>query len=93
MIKKWGNYKVLLSSKNYKIKILTLKPNSKTSLQLHNHRAEFWLLLDKKDKFCCRMIKQKEVHILINDTNEPLRVLEVQFGNKCIESDIERLNK
>jgi len=90
MNKKWGNYKVLLSNKNYKIKILTLKPHSKTSLQKHNHRAEFWLLLDKKDKFTCRIIKQKEIHTLINDTNKVLKVLEVQFGDKCIESDIER---
>ncbi len=64
MNKKWGNYKVLLSNKHYKIKILTLKPHSKTSYQKHNHRAEFWVVLNGEHKLNYQIINFKQLHQL-----------------------------
>ena len=29
-------------------------------------------------------------HQLINNTNEALKILEIQYGNECVEEDIER---
>lgn len=93
MNKKWGNYKVLLTGKNYKIKILTLKPHSKTSLQYHNKRAEFWVYLDSKCKYDSELILPKEIHQLKNETNKLMKVLEIQFGEQCVEKDIERISR
>lgn len=36
-------------------------------------------------------IKLKEWHKLCNETTEPLKLIEIQYGEACIEEDIERL--
>lgn len=36
-------------------------------------------------------ISDYEWHQLCNETDEPLKVIEIQYGSNCIESDIERL--
>lgn len=36
-------------------------------------------------------INQQEWHQLCNETEEPLRVVEIQYGERCEEQDIERL--
>lgn len=35
-------------------------------------------------------IPKNEWHQLANETNEPLKIVEIQYGNECIEEDIER---
>jgi cytidyltransferase-like protein len=35
-------------------------------------------------------IKQSEWHQLCNETDQPLRVVEIQYGENCVEEDIER---
>ena len=35
-------------------------------------------------------IGRKEWHQLVNKTNNPLKVIEIQFGEHCVEEDIER---
>ena len=35
-------------------------------------------------------INRTEWHKLCNETDQPLRVIEIQYGNSCIEEDIER---
>ena len=35
-------------------------------------------------------IKLKEWHKLSNETTEPLKIIEIQYGSKCVEEDIER---
>ena len=35
-------------------------------------------------------IDRGEWHQLCNETNQPLRVVEIQYGNACVEEDIER---
>lgn len=37
-------------------------------------------------------IKNKEYHQLSNETNEPLKIIEIQYGTNCIEEDIIRQN-
>lgn len=36
-------------------------------------------------------VPRTEWHQLCNETNEPLKIIEIQYGDKCIETDIERL--
>ena len=48
-------------------------------------------LLGNFDKFQHIHIKQQEWHQLCNETDHPLKVIEIQYGQNCVEEDIERL--
>ena len=48
-------------------------------------------LLGKFNKFQHIHIKQQEWHQLCNETEHPLKVIEIQYGQNCVEEDIERL--
>ena len=41
-------------------------------------------------KFDMLQIDIEEWHQLQNNTNQPLRIVEIQFGENCVEEDIER---
>lgn len=45
------------------------------------------VILNKHDEYC---ITTNEWHQLTNPNQEPLRVVEIQYGEQCIEEDIER---
>ena len=45
----------------------------------------------KRTKHHFFYIHEQEWHQLINETNEPLIIIEIQFGKDCNEEDIERL--
>jgi mannose-1-phosphate guanylyltransferase/mannose-6-phosphate isomerase len=98
----WGYYIVLDEGLNYKIKDLVVEPNQCLSLQIHEHRHEHWFIKEGRgtvvidgrahraeagDHFD---IFKGEWHQLINGTNKPLVVHEIQYGGKCDEEDIER---
>ena len=36
-------------------------------------------------------IKEKEWHMLSNETEKPLKILEIQYGTRVVEDDIERV--
>ena len=44
-IRPWGIYRVLEDSDDRKIKIITVDPNHRLSLQSHTQRSEFWYVL------------------------------------------------
>jgi cytidyltransferase-like protein len=48
-------------------------------------------LLGVFNKFDHIHIKRTEWHQLCNETAEPLKIIEIQYGDQCIEEDIERL--
>ena len=35
-------------------------------------------------------IQRKQWHMLANETDKPLKVVEIQYGENCVEEDIER---
>lgn len=89
--RKWGYYSVLNEGAGdrcrWKLKRLIINPNSKSSLQRHFKRSETWFYPQSNtDTF----IAQGEWHQLINVSNEPLEIIEFQFGEECLEEDIER---
>ena len=47
-------------------------------------------LVGTYDKFESLHINKEQWHKLCNETDEPLRVIEIQYGENCIEEDIER---
>lgn len=86
------------------VKELTVDPGKSLSMQYHEYRNEFWIVSEgvatlksiepdniKSMKFHEQaIIKKKEWHQLCNETQSPLRVVEIQYGDLCIEEDIVR---
>ena len=104
VIRPWGYYRVLYNpSKNVKVKELTVDPGKRLSMQRHEHRAEFWFVAEgtatvRWDEhghtttkiYQTEKIQQNEWHQLVNETDKPLKIVEIQYGDNCDESDIER---
>ncbi|CCM12134.1 Mannose-1-phosphate guanylyltransferase (GDP) [Helicobacter heilmannii ASB1.4] len=100
----WGSFEVLLERPFFKVKLLEITPHKRLSLQRHQHRSEHWVVVEGVASVVVGekslsvpinesvFIKQGQVHRLSNDTNQPLKILEVQCGAILDESDIERLH-
>lgn len=89
-----------------KIKELVIDPQGALSYQRHFARNEHWFVLSGKVKIITSDTKHKSEriygeyetivipkgtwHQAINDFEEPVSILEVQYGELCIEEDIER---
>lgn len=100
----WGDWKVLLNlpGLNIKLKQLNVGPHKSLSMQRHFHRKEFWFVqegsgivnLDGKDIQLVQgdtcLVDLLQWHQLRNNTVRWLRIVELQYGDICIESDIER---
>lgn len=99
----WGWYRVLEDKITYKIKELIIMPGCSLSMQRHLKRNEHWYIL----RGSCKLVTGVNEHIAlpnhsytiektvwhqaINETTEPCHILEVQYGEICIEADIERM--
>ena len=99
----WGFYTVMQQGKGFLTKCIGVNPNAKLSLQKHFHRSEHWVVLEGKALVIKGNIEYQlepgdsinigieEVHSLQNPYDKPLKVLEVQKGDKLEEDDIVRL--
>jgi mannose-1-phosphate guanylyltransferase/mannose-6-phosphate isomerase len=99
----WGCYEVLDADKGFLLKRITVNPRASLSLQLHEHRAEHWVVVSgtatvtiedeitdlKPGKSCYIPLQTR--HRLQNLTNEQLVVVEVQSGVYLSEDDIIRI--
>jgi D-beta-D-heptose 7-phosphate kinase/D-beta-D-heptose 1-phosphate adenosyltransferase len=47
-------------------------------------------LVGKYEKFSTIHVHPNHWHQLVNETDKPLKIIEIQYGNECIEEDIER---
>jgi len=47
----------------------------------------------KLNKFDNYLVPCEQWHQIINPFKEPVRIIEIQYGDKCIENDIERIEK
>lgn len=101
----WGNFKKLEAKPGYKVKLITVYPNKKISLQIHRYRSEFWYILEGKaevingeelvilSQYESLSIPRARVHSIKNISHENLVILEVQLGNYLEENDIIRLEE
>ena len=99
----WGTYEVLLSTANYKIKRIVVKPGKRLSLQKHFHRNEHWIVVSGTATVTVgdsiklirpnesTYIKMGEVHRLENQGKIPVVLIEAQVGEYTGEDDIVRL--
>jgi mannose-1-phosphate guanylyltransferase/mannose-6-phosphate isomerase len=100
----WGTYTVLEESLNYKIKRIVVNPGAKLSMQMHKYRSEHWIVLSgiatvliEKEKIILNKnqstyIPKRCKHRLINDSLDPLELIEVQSGDYVGEDDIVRFD-
>ena len=100
----WGYYEVLAEGATFKVKRLMVKPGARLSLQMHQHRAEHWVVVAGQadvvnDTQELRLsanqstyIPQNTLHRLSNPGSEPLYVIEVQSGSYLGEDDIKRFD-
>jgi mannose-1-phosphate guanylyltransferase/mannose-6-phosphate isomerase len=100
----WGWYKILEIKDRYQVKIINILPNSKISLQRHQHRSEHWIVVSGIATVTRGedVIELKEnqstyipigmIHRLENLTGGKLQIIEVQSGNYLGEDDIERFD-
>ena len=102
MYRPWGFFETLLESEIFKVKLITVKPKSRLSLQSHRFRAEHWVVvkgsavvtLEKEEIHLTTSqsiyIPQKQKHRLQNRTDNLLSIIEVQTGSYFGEDDIIR---
>lgn len=102
--RQWGYYRVLHEVPGMKVKELTVEPGKSLSMQKHKYRAEFWIVSEGmaslkrlgQEGFTVlqphhqNTIYPEQWHQLINQTDKPVKIVEIQYGSKCDEDDIIR---
>jgi len=97
----WGSEDILTVNEPSTVKILTIEPGQRSSLQYHNHRKEFWKIIEGEAVF---EIDGKKIEAKVGDEvdidtkvthrlvgkDEPAKILEISFG-EFDENDIVRL--
>jgi mannose-6-phosphate isomerase-like protein (cupin superfamily) len=98
----WGSFHVLDEQPGFKVKRIVVNPGGRLSLQSHNHRGEHWTVAEglatvtvgdrvfELARAESIDIPQGAKHRLENFGNEPVTIIEVQFGGYLGEDDIVR---
>ena len=79
---------VLLDRKHFKVKLLRFSGKQRMSRQYHRLRNELWLFLSGNRSGQWKMNEKFKNHTY---TGGKAYAIEVQYGEKCEESDIVRL--
>lgn len=100
----WGWYDRIDGGERFQVKRIVVNPGASLSLQMHNHRAEHWIVVKGTAEVthgerCFRLrenestyIPVKHLHRLRNPGLEPLEIVEVQSGDYLGEDDIVRFD-
>ena len=97
----WGKFEQFTHNEVSTVKILTVKPGEKLSLQYHYNREEFWRVLsgepivlvgdeEKQAKKGDEFFIAKEANHRLMGGNETAEILEIAFGD-FDENDIVRV--
>ena len=98
----WGYYLSVVEANRWQVKLITVKPGEKLSLQMHHHRSEHWIIVsgtarvevDNKVDFLSEnqsvYIPLGSKHRLSNPGKISLSLIEVQSGSYVGEDDIVR---
>jgi len=97
----WGSFKQYANNQDCTVSLMSVLPGERLSLQSHTGRAELWIVIDdgavvqlgdQETEYMAGdeiWIPANERHRLSCKGNQPVRVLEVAFGN-WQQDDIER---
>ncbi|MBA2619296.1 MAG: phosphomannose isomerase type II C-terminal cupin domain [Rubrobacter sp.] len=100
--KPWGRFEQYTHNLPSTVKIITVAPGGTLSRQYHRHRDELWVVLDPGARVEMDgetlspepgeklYIPRGTVHRLSSEGKEPVRILEISFG-EFDEGDIVRL--
>ncbi len=100
----WGRYVVMDEGPGFKVKRIVVDPGKKLSLQVHQRRAEHWVVVSGTARVTIGQeislvasnqsvyIPSKTPHRLENPTVESIQLIEVQTGDYLEEDDILRLD-
>ena len=100
----WGWYQTLEMRDRFQVKVLSLKPGAKISLQRHRQRAEHWVVVSgiaivTRGEEIIELEKNQSTYIPIgmkhrleNKAESDLQLIEVQSGDYLGEDDIERFD-
>lgn len=103
-VRPWGRWVVLDVTGHLVVKKLTVDTGKRISLQRHKFRSERWIVMEgvatvQRDAETLVlqpgegvMIPQNCKHRLANESDEPISILEIQFGEILSEDDIERFD-
>ena len=98
----WGRFDQYSNTESSTVKVITVEPGHRLSLQRHSLRSEYWVVLDGPMDVTVGertwsaetgeriFIPVGEVHRMGNSGDGPARILELGFG-LFDEDDIERL--
>ena len=101
-LRPWGKFEQFTENESTTVKIITVNPGEKLSVQRHAERNELWFALDaglithlmgEKQVFrkgTQLFIPRNSIHSVENAGESPARFLEIAFGH-FDEDDIERL--
>jgi mannose-1-phosphate guanylyltransferase/mannose-6-phosphate isomerase len=104
VLRPWGSFDSLHGAPGYQVKRLTVLPGAQLSLQLHQRRAEHWVVVAgtariTRDDAVFDLGPGGHVHIPVgarhrieNPGSETLQIIEVQLGDYLGEDDIVRLD-
>jgi len=100
----WGSYSAVSQGTNWQVKKIMVNPYQALSLQMHNYRAEHWIVVSgtalveiNEDKIILKknesaFIPLGSKHRLSNPNDELLTLIEVQSGSYFGEDDIIRFD-
>jgi len=100
----WGNYESIDEGERFLVKRIVVNPGASLSLQMHEHRAEHWVVVTGVAKVTrgdevlelhedeSTYIPVGMKHRLENLTDVPLEIIEVQTGGYLGEDDIIRFD-
>lgn len=95
--RKWGWYWSIIEREQFKVKLLRFHKGGKCSMQYHNMRSELWLFLKGKGSLNGLTYRKGEWNIIETRKLHQFRadkvtwILEIQYGDKCVEEDIVRV--
>ncbi|HBN15031.1 MAG: mannose-1-phosphate guanylyltransferase/mannose-6-phosphate isomerase [Pseudomonadota bacterium] len=100
----WGSYECLSSGPGFQVKRIRVRPGAALSLQMHQHRAEHWVVISGSATVTCderkfvmqanesTFIPLGSKHRLQNEGTDWVELIEVQTGSYLGEDDIVRFD-
>jgi mannose-1-phosphate guanylyltransferase / mannose-6-phosphate isomerase len=98
----WGFFETLNLGPRFQVKLLSVKPGAKLSMQMHHHRSEHWVVVHGTAEVTIgteqKLVYENQSvyivagqwHRLHNPGKTPLELIEVQLGSYLGEDDIVR---
>lgn len=99
----WGSADAIGEGERYQVNRLIIKPGGSQSLQMHQQRAEHWVVVRGKAEITCdqevfELVENQSTYIPVgtphrihNPGDTPLEIIEIQSGTQIQEDDIVRL--